>query len=486
MAKFTGSLTQYPARATLTWFIGLIGTGSVLLWLPVSHSGRPGSAPIAWIDALFTATSAACVTGLAVRSTPDDFSFFGQCVILGLIQLGGIGIITITTFLTLRIGQRESLRHKAVVAQALGGADLDLRWVLRNVFRFVALVELSGAAVLFVRNLTLHPQRPWLANLWESFFHSISAFCNAGFGLYNDNLIRYQDDLPTNFAIMLLIITGGIGFPVVLDVLRNLLRPIPGGDPRRHRGLAGRLRLVCENLPRLTELLTLHSKLMLLGTSGLLLLGFGGILLLEWDGALAEMSLGRKLLVAAFQSVTPRTAGFQTIDMVVLSDATLFMLVILMMIGAGPCSTAGGFKVSTLAVLLANAGSKFAGRTRISLFRRTIAPETVASASATALIAGTVAALGLTAMLIFEPAAHYGAPTASERSFLATVFEVASALGTVGLSMNYSPTMSVLGKLIIVCLMFVGRLGPISVFIALARGQQRQIVEFPKEEVLIG
>lgn len=486
MPKFTGSLTQYPARATLTWFIGLISTGSVLLWLPVSHGDRPGSAPISWIDAVFTATSAACVTGLTVRSTPDDFSLFGQCVILGLIQLGGIGIITITTFLTLRVGQRESLRHKAVVSQALGGADLDLRWVLRNVFRFVALAELSGAAVLLARNTSINPDQPWPAKLWESLFHSISAFCNAGFGLYNDNLIRYQADLPTNFIIMLLIITGGIGFPVVLDLLRNLVRPIPGGDARRHRGLLGRIRLMCENVPRLAESLTLHSKLMLLGTSGLILLGFGGILLLEWDGALAEMPWEQKLLVAAFQSVTPRTAGFQTIDMAVLGDATLFLLVILMMIGAGPCSTAGGFKVSTLAVLLANAGSKFAGRSRIWLFRRTIAPETVASASATALIAGTVAALGLIAMLIFEPAAHFGTETAGERSFLATVFEVASALGTVGLSMNYSTTMSALGKLIIVGLMFVGRLGPISVFIALARSQQRQVIEFPKEEVLIG
>jgi trk/ktr system potassium uptake protein len=454
MAKYSGSLLKYPARASFVWFAGLIAVGATLLWLPVSH--RADREPISAIDAIFTATSAACVTGLTVRSTPDDFSPFGQTIILLLIQLGGIGIITVTTFITLRFGGRESIRQKAVLAQTLGAGEEDLLWVLRSVLRFVFLAEGIGWVVLATRNLLWNKDQTPAQAVWEALFHSVSAFCNAGFSLYNASLARYQGDALVNFTIMALIIVGGLGFPVVLDVLRQW---------RRHR-----------DKQRIS--LTLHSRIMLIGTAGLLALGAGAILLLEWKYALKDLPLGSKLLVACFQGTTPRTAGFETIPMARFSDATLFLLVALMMIGAGPCSCAGGFKVSTLMVLFSHAWSRFRGGRRVQLFRRSIPAEVVDRAMATALLFLVVAIAAVTVLLVVE---HE-----SEDRFLPAVFEVASALGTVGLSVSFTTLLSTAGKIVIVTLMFLGRIGPISVFAALSRAERKTLIEYPKEEILIG
>lgn len=473
MAKFTGSLVTYPARATFIWFAALILTGASVLALPLSHADP--LQPVSFLDALFTSTSAACVTGLAVVSTPDRFSRFGQATILALIQLGGIGIITVTTFLTLRFGGRESLRQRAVIAATLGSSEYDLRWVLRNVLMFVLGFEGIGFAVLALRNL-VEGDGPVGASLWEAFFHSVSAFCNAGFSLHNDSLCRYRGDVIVNLTIGALIVLGGLGFPVILDI-------------RRHWGRSWADRW---------NAITLHSKMMLIGTVGLLGLGALAILALEWNHSLRELPLGEKLLAAGFQSVVPRTAGFQSIDLRHCTDATLFVIVLLMLIGAGPCSTAGGFKVSTFMVLLTNARAKLTGHLRVSLFRRSIPAEAIERAVATALIFAVVAAVALMGLLIVEPATRH--------RFLPSVVEVASALGTVGLSVDpgtpdgpatepdpenpsvsaLTPSLSPAGKIIIIGLMFLGRLGPISVFLALSLSERKDRLEFPNEEILIG
>lgn len=460
MAKFTGSLVSYPARVTIMWFAALILLGACILTLPISH-GKP-DAPVSFLDALFTATSAACVTGLAVRSTPHDFSPFGQGVILGLIQLGGIGIITVTTFVTLQFGGKQSLRQKAVIASTLGGESYDLRWVIRNVLLFTIGAEGVGFAILAVRNLLLN-EAPWEQSLWEAFFHSISAFCNAGFALHDDSLVRYKSDVTTNTVIMGLIVLGGIGYPVVLDVWR---------------------RFTDKNVER-WEAFTLHTKLMLLGTGGLLLIGTAMILLLEWNHGLKDMSLGTKLLVSAFQSVVPRTAGYQSVDLSSFRDATLFLLLLLMLIGAGPCSTAGGFKVSTLMVLVCNAWSRLQGQPRVTLFRRSLSDEIIERATATALIFTVVSVVAIVALLIVEPN--------SNGRFLSAAFEVASALGTVGLSVDtsgqqfgFTAYLNPAGKVIIIILMYLGRLGPLTAFVALSRTERKSIIEYPKDDVLIG
>jgi trk system potassium uptake protein TrkH len=228
----------------------------------------------------------------------------------------------------------------------------------------------------------------------------------------------------------------------------------------------------------------MHSKMMLLGVAALLVLGVVAILVLEWNNALRGMPFYEKLLVACFQSVTPRTAGFETLPMASLTNATLFVIMLLMLIGGGPCSTAGGFKVSTLMVLVVHAWSRFRGARQASLFRRSVPRETVDAAMATSLLFTVVAAVALTAFLVVEQAdaPHHASP----RSALGAAFEVCSALATVGLSTGITPELSAGAKAILVVLMFLGRLGPISVFVALSGGGRDSRVEYPKEEVLIG
>lgn len=457
MVTVTGPLLQFPARAAFVWYAALIAAGACLLKLP--QSVVPGVEPLSWIDAVFTSTSACCVTGLSVRSAGNDLSFFGQSVLLILIQLGGIGIMTVTTFIVLRLGGRETLRHKAVVSQTLGGAKRDLRSTIWGVIRMVVACEAIGFALLAIRNL--FDEFSWRA-MWAALFHSISAFCNAGFGLRDSSLADYRGDAWVNLTIMGLIISGGLGFPVISDLVENL---------RRKRG-------------GLWDSLTMHSKMMLLGTAALLSLGAAAILLLEWKNALSEMPLHEKLLVACFQSTSPRTAGFETVPMASLTNATLFVIMLLMLIGGGPCSTAGGFKVSTLMVMIYHAWSRFRGYRQVSLFRRSVPRETVDAALATSLLFTAVAAVALTAFLVIEQAdaPHH----ASQSSALGAAFEVCSALGTVGLSTGITPKLSFAAKAVLIVLMFLGRLGPISVFVALSGGRRDVRIEYPKEEVLIG
>lgn len=465
MVRFSGPLVTYPARATFIWFLGLILVGSLLLRLPMSTAA--GRVPVSTIDALFTATSACCVTGLAVRSTPNDLSLAGQIVLLGLIQLGGIGILTITTFFAVTFGQ-QNLRQRVLVAQTLGATENDLRWVLWSILRYVFVAEGLGFLVLLARNLMDDKLTQGQA-VWTALFHSISAFCNAGFALFDDSLVRYQGDPVYTLTIMALIVTGGLGFPVVLDLQRH------------SRGLRGPA----------WDALMLHSKLMIVGTAILVTFASGMFLALEWNHALAGKPLGTKLLMALFQAVTPRTAGFQTIELAACRDATLFMIVVLMMIGGGPCSTAGGFKVSTFMVLVVQAWSRFRGLSRVTVFRRSIPAEVVGSAAAAALLFTVVAGGALTALLVLDP-------PQDRQLFLSATFEVASALGTVGLSVDpteagspgavstYTNNLSPLGKLIITALMFLGRLGPLTVFVALARSERKTRIEYPKDDVLVG
>jgi len=458
MPKLAGSVVKYPARASFVWYFGLIAVGALLLSHPLCRGS--GAATISYLDAVFTSTSASCVTGLVVRSTEHDFSWLGQLVILLLIQLGGIGIMTVTTFVMFHLGGRVSLRHRAVLSETLGAdARTDLRWILRNVIAFTFLFEGAGFLVLLGRNLLDHPP---VTAAWQALFHCVSAFCNAGFALHDDSLVRYQGDPVVNLTICILVVTGGIGFPVILDLWRN-----------RH----GRWR---ERWDRLH----LHSKLMLSGTAVLLVLGTCAFLVLESDGVLHGMPYWKRPLVALFFSVTCRTAGFNTVEMASLTNAALFISILLMAIGAGPCSTAGGFKVSTVAVLTLRAWSTFLGRENVSLARRAIPRETVERATATAMLFSVIAVLALTSLLVIEQS-RMPHPE-SEGSFLDASFEVISALGTVGLSTGMTAELSDWGRVIVILLMFIGRLGPISVFIALSRSERKTPLVYPAEEPLIG
>jgi trk system potassium uptake protein TrkH len=461
MITISGRIAKYPARASALWYLGLILLGGFVLWLPPSQQYDD----VPFIDCLFTATSATCVTGL--YSTPrqitgEDFTWFGQAVIVLLIQIGGVGIMTITTLITFQLRGRTRLRERAVLAETMGaGNETDLRWVVRHVFLATIAFEGAGFLVLAANNLV--DGKPFFAALWQGLFHAVSAFCNAGFALPKDNLTPYQGNIAVNLTIMSLIVCGGIGFPVMLDLRRQ-----------RRRDWRG-----------LWERLHMHSKLMFLGTAILLTLGTVILLLFEWDEQVMDgMPWWKKVMVCAFHSVSCRTAGFNTVPIGTLTNASLFVMVLLMMIGAGPCSTAGGFKVSTLMTLVCRSWASFRGQRVVNVFRRTIPPVAIERAGVTALLYTIVGGLGLTLLLGIEQAhrgeGEYRGP------FLEALFEVYSALGTVGLSMGLTPRLSGLGKTVIMLLMFVGRLGPITAFVALARTGRDRPIEYPQEEPLIG
>lgn len=456
MPTLAGKLVKYPARTSLYWYLGFLILGAALLRLPVS-SGNPG-APISVLDAVFTATSALCVTGLGVRSTPDDFSLFGQVVILALIQIGGVGIMTLTTFVIAQLGSQAGLRHQAVVMEVLGAnPKTNLRLIVTRVLGLTLLIELLGALLLLPRFLeTLD----WPMACWYALFHSVSAFCNAGFGLYNDSVVSMRGDPLVNFVLMALIVLGGLGFPVLTDLLR-VVRSHP-----RH----------------LWSELRLHSKLTLVMTGWLIVGGALALFLLERDGALAGKPVGERLLIPLFQSVTCRTAGFNSIGLSELSNASLFVMILLMLVGAGACSTAGGLKVSTVAILILNAWSRFTGARHVNVFRRTIPQTSMDRAMATVVLFLVLAAAALTLLLFVEQ----GDQARQDRSFLQAAFEVTSALCTVGLTVDYTVTLSDAGRWILIVLMFLGRLGPITVFAALAIDRKTSPNQFMSETPLVG
>ena len=461
MPKMAGSLVRYPARVTCLWFAGVIVLGSFALLLPWSSQSLVNR--ISFLDACFTATSALCVTGLSVRSTPNDFSYFGQAIILILIQLGGIGIMTLTTFILMRVGGRSGLRHRAVIAETLGaGDDTDVRMILRRVLFATAIIEGIGIVALWIRFLF---EYPWWKALWHATFHAVSAFCNAGFALHDDNLIQFQNDPTVNIVICALIILGGIGFPVILDVYNGF----SWSRPFAWQGLH------------------IHSKVTLIGTTFLITFGFVMLLALEWDNAIEQSPWYGKILIAFFQSVTCRTAGFNTIDLSSLTNASLFLMILLMAIGAGPCSTAGGIKVSTVALLMMQAYRRFQGRACISFFRRTIPQAAVDRAMASTVTFLAVATFACMLLMVAEQSgkSHRHMSRQSDQS-LDLIFEVVSALGTVGLSTGMTSNLSDLGKWILIGLMFMGRLGPISVISALSRTVREPKVEFANEEPLVG
>jgi trk system potassium uptake protein TrkH len=458
MTQVTGSLVGYPARVSFAAYLAAILVGSLLLELPAAR--RPGCPPVAPIDAVFTATSAVCVTGLTVRSTFHDFSPFGQGVILVLMQLGGLGIMTVTTLVSFRIGGQATLRQRALIANALGiKSGRDLRWVTVGVLITVLVAEAIGFLLLTAATWGSGPPADVC---WRALFHTVSAFCNGGFALADDSFMPLAGNVPVNLVLCGLIIVGGLGFPVIFDLVSGLRQ-------RRWSDFWQRLQL--------------QTKLMLIGTAGLLAFGAAAFWALEWDAALAEDPLATRILKGLFHSTTCRTAGFNTVDYAALSSPVLFLTILLMAIGAGPCSTGGGFKVSTFMTLLISSWSSFRGRPRVNFFRRTIPHAAVERATATSLLFAAVAIAALVALLVVESRSSLAA---RPRWFLEALFECISALGTVGLSTGITPRLSEPGKIVIALLMLVGRLGPLTAAVALARQQIPYQPAYPEEEPLVG
>lgn len=431
---------------------GLIVTGGALLWLPMSS---PAGRTISLLDALFTSTSAVCVTGLIVVDTPVQFSPFGQIVLLLLIQFGGLGYMTLSTLLATALGRAVTLQERLALQEALNAQGLEgLVKFAGTVLKLTLFFELTGAAILAAR---------WSGELgvgkaaWFGLFHSVSAFNNAGFALWSDNLTRWRGDVTVNAVITGLIICGGLGFLVLSEVMRR---------NRRVR-------------------LSLHTKLALSATGLLLIVGTAGMLGLEWHNphTLGPLGPGEKVLAAWFQSVSPRTAGFNTIDIGAMTAPALFLMMALMFIGASPGSTGGGVKTTTFSVTVAALWTTVRGGDEPELFGRRLSHETVARAFLVSLIA--FLALNATAGLML---------VSEGRDLMKTLFETTSAFGTVGLSMgengsavSLSAFFSPIGKLLVMAMMFMGRVGPLTLAFAVARrGTTQANIRYPEGKVLIG
>jgi trk system potassium uptake protein TrkH len=442
----------------------VILSGTLLLWLPAASR----EAPLGLVDALFTATSATCVTGLTVVDTGAHFTLFGQLVILALIQIGGLGIMTLGTFFILSFGGRLGLRGRDAVSRTLTGDHrADLRRILRNVFYLTAAVETAGAFLLTGRFL----ERMDLPRaVYHGFFHSISAFCNAGFSLNADSFIGWQRDWGVNLVLMVLIVTGGLGFVVLIDVARYFQRPEPDRREVRPRNRLRRMNL--------------HTRLTLLFTAGFILVGTVIFLLLEWRDTLVDLPLGGKLIASFFQSITARTAGFNTIPIGLTSNATLFLLILLMFVGGAPGSCAGGIKVTTFGVLFTMAVNRIRGNAEVSIFRRRIAEHTVSEAMGIATLGMTVVILFTFLLVVIEVGSASYATT--QGAFIQLAFETTSAFGTVGLSTGVTQSLSTVGRLLITLLMFIGRLGPLTMALAVAARVRKPLYRYVEERVMVG
>ena len=444
----------------------LIFIGTALLLLPRAMASPE---PLSLTDALFTSTSAACVTGLTVRDTGSEFSTLGQMIILGLIQVGGLGIIMFVAFLsvtssrTLPVSQMVLFRH-VINAPAMS----DLKGKIVGVILFTALIEGAGAVALFSFFSGMQPEGDTIKTAFWSVFHSISAFCNAGFGLHSNSLEGYATAPGINFTIMGLIFLGGIGFLVIPELASVLLSRATGGLRRRIQ----RRKLWTGTKRRLS----IQTRLTVVVTLCLILTGTAAFFFLERNHILAEVSWERAGMISLFQSVTPRTAGFNTVPVGELRDSTLLMMIILMVIGASPVSAGGGIKTVTFGILLLALRAMVQSRDRVELYGRTIPAKTLIAALGVFVLYGMTALAATLLLAVFEPGFQM-------RDHL---FESISALSTVGLSTGITAQLSTPSKLVLCVAMFAGRIGPISLAVSVFKAKPRVEYDLPAEEVVVG
>ena len=413
---------------------------------------------LSWTDAAFMATSAVCVTGLVVLDPATQFTFAGQLSLLVMIQLGGLGLLTLTSLVLLNVGRRLSLRHQALARTAGASEEIDVRHLLRSVIRFTFYLEGTGAMLLY---LAFVPEMGWVGAAWPAVFTAVSAFCNAGFSTFSTSLAQQAYSWIVLVTVMALIVLGGLGF-ITLEELH--VRFARGGQ---------RLRL------------SLHTRLVLTASAFLLLAGWFGFAFFEWNNTLDLMGSDVKILNALFGAVTPRTAGFNTVDYAQVTEATSFMTILLMVIGGAPGSTAGGLKVTTVALLVGLALARLRGEEEMNAWGRTVPEETVQRAVGIGVIAFTIMAIAIFALVAMEE--PFVSHLRAEGSFLRYMFEVVSAFGTVGLSMGITTTLSDPGRWLIIVLMFVGRLGltTFAAAVAFPRAGARD-VRFAHEDVAVG
>ncbi|WP_230626945.1 TrkH family potassium uptake protein [Photobacterium angustum] len=424
-------------------FLAILMPAAILLTLPAfSVSG------LSFVDALFTATSAISVTGLGVVDTGSHFSISGKVLLMLLMQIGGLGQMTLSAVLLYMFGLRLSLRQQALTKEQLGQDKFtNIRRLVKHIIIFVLICELIG---IFFLSLRWVPQMGWEQGLFFAVFHSISAFNNAGFSLFSDGLTRYVDDPLVIITISSLFILGGLGFTVISDIKRNA-----------HRGF---------------HFLSLHSKIMIIATPILLFAGTVMIWLLEHHNShtLGPLNESGQWLAAFFQSATARTAGFNSVDIGKFTEPTMLVMMLLMLIGAGSTSTGGGIKVSTFVVAILATWSFLKQRDRVVLFKRTISNQTVTKSLAIIVVSGIVLTIAMFALMITEKAPFYE-----------VMFETISAFATVGVTAGLTATLSEPGKYIMIIVMIIGRLGPLTLAYMLARPKPT-LLKYPEDNVAAG
>lgn len=436
-----------PPQILVLGFAAVILIGTLLLMLPVSAaSGHP----LSFMDALFTATSAACVTGLAVVDTGTHLSGFGQAVILVLIQIGGLGFMTMATLFALVFRRRISLRDRLILQEAMNQSSMEgIVRLIRKVLLYSLVIEAAGAVLLSARwAFDMPPGRA----IYYGVFHAVSMFNNAGFDLFgghDHSLISYVGDPVINLTVLFLIISGGIGFIVISDLAEY----------------------------RRTRRLSLHSKVVLSMTAGLIVTGMAVIFIFEFTNTrtLGPLNLGSKLWASLFQSAAPRTAGANTLDITGLRQATQFFLVILMFIGASPGSTGGGIKTTTFTLMVGSVISMLRGREDIVLFRYRLAQERVFKALTITLLA-----------LLLIVTVSMMLSTTEQEPYLIILFETTSAFANVGLSLGLTPELTQVGKVLICLTMFAGRLGLLTLAYALGPKQGKPLYKYPEGKMIIG
>ncbi|MFH1460314.1 MAG: TrkH family potassium uptake protein [Candidatus Omnitrophota bacterium] len=448
--KIISLLGLKPAQLLAVSFLMTILLGAVLLTLPLSTKNGEG---LSFVDALFTATSATCVTGLIVQDTGNFFSLFGQCVILLLIQVGALGIMTFSVTLFLAAGKSISNREAMAMQDVL---DQDSIAGILELVIFIAkmtiIIELLGTIFLYFGF------EPYISDpgqrMYVSVFHSISAFCNAGFSVFPDSLMKFSRDVTINLTISFLIIFGGLGFIVVKDIRDKYIKD------ERPKSIG----------------LKLHTKLVLVMTIILLIAGTVFIYFAEYNQILKGMPFRDQILISFFQSVSARTAGFNTVDIGRMNNASLFVIIILMFIGASAGSTGGGIKTTTFWVIIESFFSNLKNKDNISVFKRKI-PDSIVGKS----IAIFVLSLALVIVFMYLVSCYE-----TQISFRDLIFEVVSAFGTVGLSCGITGSLHVPGKLLITILMFLGRLGPLTAVLAFAGYKRKINYTYAEEKLMVG
>lgn len=438
-----------PARILAQSYGLSIAVGTILLLLPISSTAEGG---LSLLEALFTATSATCVTGLSVITVAEDLTFFGQVVLLLLIQCGGMGLMILATMLYQLISAKMSFRYRSALKEALNQEGYyDMVTLTKKIVYYTFLLEGLGAFLLL---MYFWQDFGFFGGLWQSIFHSVSAFNNAGFDLFGNSLENYTGNWYVNLVIMALIIHGGLGFVVIAELSEQ--------KPKNFKGL---------------RRLSLQSKVVLLMTTVLIVSGTLIILLVEWNNpaTLGNLSAGDKILASIFQSVTCRTAGFNSIPLADLTHSGALMMMFLMFIGASPGSTGGGVKTTTFGIVVLSVASIISGRDDLVVMGRQITVQTVLKALAVIMLSTLALAVSLLLLSLWE-----------NLPMMALGFEVVSAFSTTGLTMGITTKLMGFSKIIIIILMFIGRTGPLTLAIALSKSGRDDHVKYPKGKIMIG